>query len=581
MTTRANLARIFRLLRPYRGKQVQTLLSMMAAVVLSLFLPLIIRYLIDDVIGKKQSHLLFPLVAFTLGVFAVNGFFNFFTSYLFNVMGQGIVRDVRRAIFAHMTNLPFSFFSGQGTGRIMSRILNDVSTIGGVVSSILLDVFIQSATFIAIFVIMFALNWRLTLLASVSVPLYIVILRFFNKRLRRTSYFTMVKHAEVSASLQETLAGVKEMRAFGRESSEIAKFTTRLTEFLIVRVWLGVLSNAAIQIGFLVSSISTLLIIWYGGASVLAGALSVGTLVAFWVYMGQLFNPINKLMNVNVQLQEAAAAFTRIDEILSARPTVTEREGAVALSEARGSVEFKDVTFAYDGGKPVLSRTSFAIAPGERVAIVGRSGCGKTTVAALLMRFYDPAEGSVSLEGHDVRDLRLADLRRWVALVSQDTFLFNASIRDNIEFGREGATDSEIAEAAATAGVMDFASALPQGLETQVGERGVCLSGGERQRIALARAILRNPAVLVLDEATSQLDSRAESQLRVTLGKVMQGRSSVMIAHRLSTVSQAERIMVLDQGRIAEEGTHQALLDRRGIYYSLYEEQARIQEADQ
>lgn len=580
MTTRENLARIFRLLRPYKGRQIQTLLSMIAAVVLSLFLPLIIRYLIDNVIGKNQGDLLAPLVAFTFAVFAANSFFNFLTSYLFNVMGQGIVRDVRRVIFAHMTNLPFGFFSGQGTGRIMSRVLNDVSTIGGVVSSILLDVFIQSATFVAIFVIMFALNWRLTVLASVSIPLYVVILRYFNKRLRRTSYFTMVKHAEISASLQETLAGMKEIRAFTREKSEIAKFTSRLTEFLLVRVWLGVLSNAAIQIGFLVSSLSTLLIIWYGGTAVLAGTLTVGTLVAFWVYMGQLFNPINKLLNINVQLQEAAAAFTRIDEILSARPTVTERDAAVGLAEARGRVEFKDVTFAYDGGRPVLSHTGFSIAPGERVAIVGRSGCGKTTVASLLMRFYDPAQGSVSLDGHDLRDLRLADLRRWVALVSQDTFLFNASIRDNIEFGREGATEDEIAQAAATAGVMDFVSALPEGLNTQVGERGVCLSGGERQRIALARAILRNPAVLVLDEATSQLDSRAEQQLRATLGRAMQGRSSVMIAHRLSTVSQAERIMVLDQGRIAEEGSHQQLLDKRGLYYSLYEEQARIQEAD-
>jgi len=578
VTTRANIGRIFRLLAPYKRKQVQTLLSMVAAVVLSLLLPLILRFLIDDVIGKKQGRLLLPLVGFTLAVFIAASFFNFFTSYLFSLMGQGIVRDVRRALFAHMMRLPFGFFSGQGTGRIMSRVLNDVATIGAVVSTIVLDIFVQSATLLAIFVIMAVLNWRLAVIASVAIPLYIVLIRFFNKRLRRTSYITMVKHAEVSASLQETLSGVKEIRSFNRERSEIRKFTGKLADFMFARVWLAVLSNAAIQIGFVVSSLSTLLIIWYGGASVLQGTLSMGTLIAFWAYLGQLYGPINKLMSVNVQLQDAAAAFTRIDEIFSAQPTVTEKEGARALEGAGGRVEFSGVTFSYGGGRPVLSHISFAISPGERVAIVGRSGCGKTTVASLLVRFYDPDQGAVVLDGLDVRDLRLADLRRSVALVSQDTFLFNASIRDNIEFGREGASEAEIEDAARIAGVVDFTSELPEGLASQVGERGVCLSGGERQRIALARAILRNPAVLVLDEATSQLDSRAERQLRATLERVMQGRTSIMIAHRLSTVSGAERILVLEGGTIAEEGTHQSLMEERGIYYSLYEEQARLHE---
>ena len=578
MTTRENIGRIFRLLAPYKSKQIQTLVSMIAAVVLSLLLPLILRYLIDDVIGKKKPQLLLPLVGFTLAVFVANSFFNFFTSYLFNLMGQGIVRDIRRALFAHMMRLPFGFFSGQGTGRIMARVLNDVATIGAVVSTIVLDILIQSATLVAIFVIMLLLDWRLAVVASVAIPLYIVVIRFFNSRLRKTSYITMVKHAEVSASLQESLSGVKEIRSFNRERSEVGRFTRRLTDFLVARVWLGVLSNAAIQIGFIVSSLSTLLIIWYGGASVLNGTLTMGTLIAFWAYLGQLYGPINKLMSVNVQLQDAAAAFTRIDEIFSAKPTVLEREGARSLEGAKGQVEFADVSFSYGSGSPVLSHLTFSISPGERVAIVGRSGCGKTTIAGLLERFYDPEAGAVRLDGIDLRDLKLAELRRAVALVSQDTFLFNASIKDNIEFGGEGASEEEIAQAAQVAGVTDFASSLPEGLASQVGERGVCLSGGERQRIAIARAILRNPAVLVLDEATSQIDSRSERQLRATLERVMQGRTSIMIAHRLSTVSGAQRILVLDRGAIAEEGTHQALLERRGIYYSLYEEQARLQE---
>jgi subfamily B ATP-binding cassette protein MsbA len=579
MTTRENITRIFALLRPYRGKQIQTLLSMAVGIVLTLLLPLVWRYLVDDIITQKKVALLLPLVLVTFGIFLACGFFNFLTSYLFNVMGQSIVRDIRRGLFAHLTNLPFAFFTDQGTGRIMSRVLNDVSTIGGVVSAILLDFLVQSCTLVAIFCIMFYLNWKLTLIGFISVPLYVLIIRFFNKRLRRTSYMTMVKHAEVSSSLQESISGIKEIRSFNMERSETRKFTAKLTDFLLVRIWLGVLSNAAIQIGFIVSSISTLLMMWYGGGMVLEGVVTLGTLMAFWIYLGQLYGPINKLMNVNVQLQESAAAFTRLDEILRVQPTVTEKPGALSLPKAEGKVEFADVTFSYDGVKPVLNHLSFEIAPGERVAIVGRSGCGKTTVASLMTRFYDPGAGHVRLDGTDLRELRIPDLRRSVALVSQDTFLFNASIRDNIEFGREGASEEEITNAARIAGVLDFAGALPQGLDTQVGERGVCLSGGERQRIAVARAILRDPAVLVLDEATSQLDSRAEKQLRSTLEQVMSGRTSIMIAHRLSTISGAERILVLDDARIAEEGTHQSLTARHGIYYSLYEEQAKLQEA--
>ncbi|MFH1220485.1 MAG: ABC transporter ATP-binding protein [Candidatus Eisenbacteria bacterium] len=578
MTTRQNLGRIFALLRPYRAKQIQTLFSMIAGIALSLLLPLVLKFLVDDVITKRRADLLVPLVLVTLVIFAGGAFFNFLTSYLFNVMGQSIVRDVRRGLFAHLTRLPFNFFTEQGTGRIMSRVLNDVSTIGGVVSSILVDLLIQSCTLVAIFAIMFYFNWRLTLISFVSIPLYILIIRFFNRRLRQTSYLTMAKHAEVSSSLQECLSGIKEIRSFNREASEVGKFTAKLTDFLVTRVWLGIISNAAIQIGFLVSSISTLLMLWFGGNLVLSGVVSLGTLMAFWSYLGQLYTPINKLMNVNVQLQEAGAAFMRIDEILRVEPTVTEKPGAASLLKARGKIEFDGVTFSYDGVTPILSRLTFRIAPGERVAIVGRSGCGKTTVASLISRFYDPREGRVSLDGVDLRDLKISDLRRSVALVSQDTFLFNASIKENIEFGRKGATEAELASAARSAGVTDFADRLPQGLNTVVGERGVCLSGGERQRIALARAILRDPAVLLLDEATSQLDSQAEKQLRVTLEQAVSGRTSIMIAHRLSTISGAERILVLENARIVEEGTHRALMDKRGIYYSLYEEQARVQE---
>jgi len=580
MSRSENISRILSLLRPYRTKQIETFLSMVAAIVLSLLLPLVLRFLIDDVIGKKRADLLIPLVLVTLGIFAASAFFNFLTTYLFNVIGQHIVRDIRKQLFDHMTKLPINVFTTQGTGRIMSRILNDVSTIGRVVSSILLDFLIQSGTLIAIFGIMLYFNWRLTVLAFVSVPLYIVLIRYFNERLRRTSYETMLKHAEVSSTLQECITGIKEIRAYNREASESGRFLKGLTDFLRTRIRLGLLSSASVQIGFVVSSIGMLLVLLYGGNLVLHDRLSLGTLMAFWAYLGQVYTPINTLMRINVQFQEAAAAFRRIDEILTIKPAVTEKVSAVELAHPQGSIEFDNVTFSYDEGPPVLRGISLRISKGERVAIVGRSGSGKTTLASLLVRFFDPTAGVIRLDGIDLRDLKIADLRRAVALVSQDTFLFNASIAENIRFGREDATDEEVTEAARIAGVLEFAELLPEGLNTRVGERGVALSGGERQRIAIARAILKNPAVLVLDEATSQLDSRAEARLHKTLESVMVGRTSIMIAHRLSTISGAERILVLDSAKITEEGTHETLMARRGIYFSLYQEQATLQKSD-
>ncbi len=570
--------RIFSLLKPYKFKQAITLVAMVASIVLSLLLPLVLRFLIDEVLGKQRADMLVPLVLFTLGIFIAQGLFHFLTSYLFNVIGQSIVLDLRTRLFAHLMKLPVGFLSSQGTGRIMARVLNDVSTIGGVVSTILLDFLIHSCKLIAIFAIMFHFHWRLTVLAFVSVPFYALLIRFFNARIRSTSYQTMVRHAEVSSAVQEALSGIREIRCFNMEHSEQKRFLNRLRDFFNVRIRLAVLSNASIQLGFIISSIGILLVLWYGGSLVLRGALSLGTLIAFWAYIGQLYSPINVLMNVNVQFQETSAALKRIDEILSVKPAITEKPDAKSLKEVKGMIEFRNVTFSYDGKKPVVENLSFTIHPGETVAIVGRSGSGKTTIANLIVRFYDPLKGLVLLDNHNVADLKIRSLRDNVALVSQDTFLFNATIEDNIRFGQEDASEEEVRRAAEIAGVLDYAETLPKGLKTLVGERGVYLSGGERQRIALARAILRNPAVLVLDEATSQLDSQTEKKLRRTLEQVMQGRTSIMISHRLSTVSGVERILVLEGGRIAEEGSHETLMQKRGIYYLLYEEQAKLAE---
>jgi subfamily B ATP-binding cassette protein MsbA len=569
------LSRILLLLRPYKAKQVVTFAVMLANVGLSLLLPLIIRFLIDRVIQAGRADLLLPLVLVALGVFAASAFFGFLTNYLFSLIGQNIVRDIRNRLFSRMTMLPLSFFTGQGTGRIMSRVLSDVSTIGRVVSTIMLDFLMNSFLVIGYFTVMFYFHWKLTLLSFATVPLYVLLVRFFNKRLQRTSYSASARHAEISSALQESISGMKEIQAFNRERSATGRFLERLTDFFKVRMTLAVLTGSSVQLGVLISSAATLLVIWYGGNLVLRGIITLGTLIAMWSYLGQLFAPVKALMGINVRFQEAAAAFARIDEIMAEKPDVEESTDPLPLTDARGQIVFDHVAFSYGQGKKILEGISFEIAEGERLAIVGRSGSGKTTIANLIMRFFDPDGGRVLLDGKDISRLKISDLRRTVAMVSQDTFLFNASIEDNIRFGSEGASDAEVARAAEITGVLDFALPLEHGLKTVVGERGVSLSGGERQRIALARAILRNPAVLVLDEATSQLDSQAERKLRSTLEELLRGRTSVMIAHRLSTISGAGRILVLDDAHIVEEGTHQDLMRTRGVYHALYEEQAQ------
>lgn len=572
------ILRVLSLIKPYRIKQIETLIVMTCGIILSLLLPLVLRFFIDDVIGKKRVDLLLPVVLVTLGIFIAAAIFNFIATYLFNVIGQNIVRDLRKNLFWHITNLPIGFFSKEGTGRIMSRVLNDVSTIGLVLSTIMPDFLVQAGTLVAIVIIMLRFNWQLTLLALLSAPVYVILVRYFNQRLRSTSHDAMAKHAEVSSMLQECLTGIKEIKAYNRESIETEKFLRRLTDFLKTRIKLGILGSSSVQAAYVASSIGMLIVFLYGGKLALADRLTIGTLMAFWAYLGQVYTPINVLMRMNVQFQDAAAAIRRIDEILEIKPMVLERADAKPLPNPQGEIEFRNVTFFYNQDQPVITDLCFKIEKGEHIAIVGKSGSGKTTIANLLVRFFDPIQGSIYLDGIDLRDLRLSDLRKAVALVPQDTILFNASIEDNIRFGREEATRAEIIEAARIAGVLDFAETLPDGLKTIVGERGVSLSGGERQRIAIARAILRSPAILVLDEATSQLDSNAESRLRAAIETFFEKRTIVMIAHRLSTISSAERILVLDEGRIVEQGSHQSLMQKGGIYYSLYREQAALQQ---
>ncbi|MGQ9604458.1 MAG: ABC transporter ATP-binding protein [bacterium] len=572
------IIRIVSLIKPYKIKQAQTLILMTSGIILTLLLPLVLRFFIDDVIGKKRVDLLVPVVIFTLGIFIAAAVFNFLTTYLFNVIAQNIVRDLRRTLFCHITNLPIEFLSRHGTGRIMARVLNDVSTIGHVLSTIMPDFLVQSGTLVVIIIIMLRFNWQLTILAMLSAPVYVILVKYFNERLRTTSHEAMAKHAEVSSMLQECLTGIKEIRSYNRETIELQRFHKRLTDFLKTRIRLGILGASSVQAAFVASSIGMLIVFLYGGKLALADRLSIGTLMAFWAYLGQVYTPIEVLMRMNVQFQDAAAAIRRIDEIFEIKPAITEKPDATHLDNPQGSIELRNVTFFYKQDQPVIRDLSLKIEKGEHIAIVGKSGSGKTTITNLLVRFFDPVEGSILFDGIDLRDLRLADLRMAIALVPQDTILFNESIEDNIRFGNENATEEEIIRAAKIAGVMDFAETLPDRLKTQVGERGISLSGGERQRISIARAILRNPAVLLLDEATSQLDSKAEARLRAALESAFANKTVIMIAHRLSTISSAQRILVLDQGRIAEEGTHQKLLEKEGIYYSLYNEQAAVQQ---
>ena len=571
--------------------------------VLALVPALLMRELLDVAIPEGDVTLLAMLGLGMVAVPLVNAGVGGIQRWASARAGEGIIFDLRRELFQHLQGMSLRFFTATRTGEIMARLSNDVVGAQQAVTGTFVAIASNVLSVAAILVVIIRTDWRLTLLAVAALPLFIYPARRVARILRRITDQQMDHNAQMTAVLSETLnvSGALHVKLFGRAVHEEGRFSNEAAQVRDLGVRRAVIGRWFFAGLGLVSAVATALVFWFGGLLVIRGEMSVGTIVMFSTLVGQLFAPLSGLSNARVEFATALVSFERVFEVLDLRQEITEKEDAISITQIRGAVSFEAVDFRYqtdqpqglehvrrfrpwDPAEPVpptkdqaapsrrnaLTQVSFQIEPGELVALVGPSGAGKTTVSYLVPRLYDVTSGAVRIDGHDVRDLTLDTLARGSGIVTQETYLFHDTVASNLRYARPEATASELEEACRTANIHELIESLPRGYDTIVGERGYRLSGGEKQRVALARVILKDARILILDEATSHLDAQSEALIQSALDRVMAGRTSLVIAHRLSTILAADRILVLDGGRLVEEGTHAELVRSGGLYASLY-----------
>lgn len=562
--------RLLRFVLPYKKRLVAAVICMAFSGASNVVVPWLIKDVIDKVLANKDTVTLNLIVIGILVLFLFRGFFYFGERYLMSFVGQKIVNDIREKLYRHLQTLSLSYFDRRKTGNIMSNLTNDVSALQTAIAGNLIS-FVQEAVILAgSLVSMFALYWKLTLLTLVIVPLVVVTINFFGGRLRKAGHDVQGKMADITALLEEAISGIRIIRSFNREKFEIKRFVVQNDKNFWALMTTTKLTSMLTPFIQFFAAIAVTGIIWYGGMSVIEGKMTAGALIAFLIYAINLANPVRRISEIYGDIQKSLAAADRVFETLDTMPEVQEKKNAITLPKVQGHIVFDHVSFAYDKDHEALTDFNLEVKPGQVVALVGPSGAGKSTVANLLPRFYDITGGKLTIDGVNIKDVTFSSLRQQIGLVPQETMLFNASVRDNILYGRLDASEEEVIAAAKAANAHEFIMDLPQGYDTHVGDRGNALSGGQRQRIAIARAILKNPQILILDEATSALDTESEKIVQAALDRLMEGRTAVVIAHRLSTVRNADDIVVIDHGKIVEEGTHTELLAKNGLYASLY-----------
>lgn len=569
-----SLLRVLRYLRPYRLAAAATLACAAVTTLLELVPPWLVKVAIDDVIQAGRTAQLPWVIAGLVGAHALRNLFASLRIRLNNWLEQRVVRDLRAEVFAALQRLSLSYFENRSTGEIMSRVNADTEHVERIFVDGLEGMLIATLTLVGIAGVLLALDWKLALLAFLPIPVLVLAATLFTRRVHRYYHAIRKQAAELNAYLQDALSGIRETMGFNRQAYEQARFdrlSRRYAESNLKAMYLwSVYSPGMVFAG----SLGAVLILWYGAGAVAAGTLTIGELVMFLSYLALFYVPINQIHSVNHMLQHALAASERVFEILDQRPEVEDRPGAVApATRLAGAVRFERVSFAYRPDLPVLENIMLDVRAGERVALVGPSGAGKSTMLKLLMRFYDARAGRVTIDGVDVRDLPLAFLRSQIGLVQQEPFLFNGTVRENLLYGDPDADQARLEAAARAARAHDFIAALPEGYDTWIGERGVKLSVGQKQRLSIARVLLKDPPIVVFDEATSNIDTETEVRIREALANLTRGRTTFIIAHRLSTLQSVDRIVVVDRGRIVEAGAHDELMLLGGTYAGLYEAQ--------
>lgn len=563
--------RILKFIRPYLGRLIAAGFCTVMTAAANLYVPWIVRDVIDKVFQNKDSDLLNLISLGIVVIFFARGIFYYGQSYLMNYVGESIVIDVRGIVYRKLMTLSTHFFDTNKLGTIMSYVTNDVAALQGAMVANSIEIITETSVLIGSVGAMVYLDWKLTLFTFCTFPVVLFFMDFFGKKIRKSGHRIQQATADITSILQETLAATRVVKSFVREPYEIARFDQQNKANFYANMKSAKLMGTLSPVIELIAALGVTAIIWFGGRSVIGGDITAGSLVAFLVYAINISNPIKRIARVLGSIQKALAAAERVFYIMDLTDTIPQKPDAITLPSVEGNVEFRHVSFAYNKGETILHDVSFSAKPGQAIALVGPSGAGKSTVASLLPRFYDVTEGAIFVDGHDVRDVTLASLREQVGIVPQETNLFNDTVYNNILYGRLDATRDEVIAAAKAANADEFIQQLPKGYDTQLGDRGVNISGGQRQRISIARAILKNPRILILDEATSALDTESERIVQEALDRLMVGRTSFVIAHRLSTIQNAAKIIVLDKGSIVEEGTHQQLMAKHGLYAHLHD----------
>ena len=563
-------SRFYPFIRPYLPKMIFAAALVVGIALLNLALIRLAGLLWDQITVQRTLPGMTNTIAFFLSLVIVQGLLSIGQSYMTAWISQHIMADFRTHVFAHLQRLSLNFYAKRRTGEILSRLMNDVSVIQTTLTETPIDSTKHVVTLIGGVAFLLIMNWRLCLLILLLLPALVLVARFFGKRLKSLSTDLQDQTATATTLIEEVVSGIRVVKSFVQAQREEMRFTGQVRTMLQLALRRARVMAVFIPTITLLTLAAAAAVLWYGGKQVIDGVVSPGELFAFVLFAGILIGPFGSAARVFAQIKEAQGAMHRVFEILDTEPDVHDAPDAIAMPPITGHVSLDHVSFAYDVRQPVLTDVSFQTKPGEVVAFVGPTGSGKTTLVNLLHRFYDPISGTIAIDGHDVRTVRLDSLYRQIALVPQETILFGGTILDNIRYGRQDATERDVIDASRAANAHEFIDALPDGYETIVGEKGVNLSGGQRQRLAIARAILKQPKILMLDEATSALDTESERLVQEAVERLMVGKTTFVVAHRLSTIQRANRIIVLNKGRIVEQGDHFTLMERKGLYHYLY-----------